>query len=268
TLDRAFETYVRWIEPLRAHWTARLPRPSETSDPAWNSTIRAKALDSLRGLLPAATRSSVGIFGTGQGYEALLLRMRRHPLAEVRDYGDRMLVELRKVIPAFLQRVDRADRGGVWSDYLDDARRATAQVAERLLAGHEPELRPEVTLTDFDPDGEVKVVAAALYASSSLPDDQLLDIARKMTADERARVLRAYVGERANRRHRPGRAFERTSYRFDVRCDYGSFRDLQRHRMLTIEWQDLTPELGYEIPSEVEAVGATDDWRRVMERSA
>src|SRR5213083_2011567 len=88
TLDRAFETYVRWIEPLRAHWTARLPRPSETSDPAWSSTIRAKALDSLRGLLPAATRSSVGIFGTGQGYEALLLRMRRHPLAEVRDYGD------------------------------------------------------------------------------------------------------------------------------------------------------------------------------------
>src|SRR5438034_2671409 len=177
TLDRAFETYARWIDPMLAHWGARLARPAGDSDAAWRATIRAKALDSLRGLLPAATRSSVGIFGTGQGYEALLLRMRRHPLAEVRDYGDRMLVELRKVIPAFLQRVDRADRGGVWSDYLDDARRATAQVAERLLAGHEPELRPEVTLTDFDPDGEVKVVAAALYASSSLPDDHLLALA-------------------------------------------------------------------------------------------
>src|SRR5215470_9750117 len=85
-LDRAFETYVRWIEPLRDHWTARLARPADMGDVAWRSTIRAKALDSLRGLLPAATRSSVGIFGTGQGYEALLLRMRRHPLAEVRDY--------------------------------------------------------------------------------------------------------------------------------------------------------------------------------------
>src|SRR6266700_4602614 len=179
-LDRAFETYGRWIEPLRAHWAARLPRPSGTSDTAWNSTIRAKALDSLRGLLPAATRSSVGIFGTGQGYEALLLRMRTHALAEVRDYAESMLVELRKVIPAFLTRLDRSDRGGAWSRYLEATRQGTAEVAARLLAGLEPEPRGEVTLTDFDPDGEIKVVAAALYASSRLPDDQLVAVARKL----------------------------------------------------------------------------------------
>src|SRR5512146_2399377 len=118
TLDRAFETYVGWIEPLRAHWTARLPRPSGTSDTAWTSTIRAKALDSLRGLLPAATRSSVGIFGTGQGYEALLLRMRAHPLREVKEYAELMVVELKNVIPAFLRRLERPERGGVWSRYL------------------------------------------------------------------------------------------------------------------------------------------------------
>src|SRR5262249_56185533 len=129
THDRAFETYVRWIDPLRDHWASQLTRTADVSDAAWRSTIRAKALDSLRGLLPAATRSSVGIFGTGQGYEALLLRMRRHPLAEVRDYADRMIVELRKVIPAFLQRVDRPDRGQVWSDYLADTRRDTGGTA-------------------------------------------------------------------------------------------------------------------------------------------
>jgi thymidylate synthase ThyX len=268
TLDRAFETYVGWIEPLRAHWTVRLPRPSGASDTAWNSTIRAKALDSLRGLLPAATRSSVGIFGTGQSYEALLLRMRRHPLTEIRDYADRMMVELRKVIPAFLQRVDRADRGGVWSDYLDDARRTTAQVAERLLAGLEPEPRPEVTLTDFDPDGEIKVVAAALYASSRLPDDQLLAIARKLGPEERQQVLDAYVGKRTNRRHKPGRAFERTAYRFDVLGDYGAFRDLQRHRLLTLEWQPLTTRHGWVASEEIETVGALPDWRRVMDDAA
>ncbi len=267
-LDRAFETYGRWIEPLRAHWAARLPRPSGTSDTAWNSTIRAKALDSLRGLLPAATRSSVGIFGTGQGYEALLLRMRRHPLAEVRDYADRMMVELRKVIPAFLQRVDRPDRGGVWSDYLDEARRTTAQLAERLLVGLEPEPRPEVTLTDFDPDGEIKVVAAALYASSRLPDDQLLAIARKLGPEERHQVLDAYVGKRTNRRHKPGRAFERTAYRFDVLGDYGAFRDLQRHRLLTLEWQPLTTRHGWVFSEEIETAGALPDWRRVMDDAA
>src|SRR6266571_1939615 len=268
TLDRAFETYARWIEPMREHWAARLPKPARDSEAAWNSTIRAKALDSLRGLLPAATRSSVGIFGTGQGYEALLLRMRRHPLAEVRDYADRMMVELRKVIPAFLQRVDRPDRGGVWSDYLDEARRTTAQLAERLLVGLEPEPRPEVTLTDFDPDGEIKVVAAALYASSRLPDDQLLAIARKLGLEERHQVLDAYVGKRTNRRHKPGRAFERTAYRFDVLGDYGAFRDLQRHRLLTLEWQPLSVRHGWVVGPEIEEAGALADWTRVMDASA
>jgi thymidylate synthase ThyX len=112
------------------------------------------------------------------------------------------------------------------------------------------------------------VVAAALYASSSLPDDQLLTIARRMTSAARQSVLRAYNGERANRRHRPGRAFERTRYRFDILTDYGAFRDLQRHRLLTIEWQTLTPDHGYVEPAAIEEAGAVADWRAVMDRSA
>jgi hypothetical protein len=111
------------------------------------------------------------------------------------------------------------------------------------------------------------VVAAALYAASDLPDDQLLALARRMSADERAAVLRAYVGTRGNRRHKPGRAFERTAYRFDVLADYGAFRDLQRHRMLTLEWQPLTPRHGYVEPDAVEDAGAHDEWREVMEAS-
>ncbi len=268
TLDRAFETYARWIDPMLAHWGARLARPAGDSDAAWRATIRAKALDSLRGLLPAATRSSVGIFGTGQGYEALLLRMRTHPLAEVRDYASLMLEELRKVIPAFLTRLDRPERGGAWSRYLETARRETGELAGRLLAGLEPEPRGEVTLTDFDPDGEIKVVAAALYASSRLPDDQLLAVARKLGPEERRQVLEAYVGPRTNRRHKPGRAFERTAYRFDVLGDYGAFRDLQRHRLLTLEWQPLSTRHGWVASEEIEAVGALPDWRRVMDGAA
>jgi thymidylate synthase ThyX len=267
-LDRAFETYARWIDPMREYWTRRLPRSPTDSDAAYRMTIRAKALDSLRGLLPAATRSNVGIFGTGQGYEALLLRMRAHPLQEVRDYADLMLVELRKVIPAFLKRVERPERGGVWSRYLAETARSTAQVAARLLEGVEPEPRPEVVLTDFDPEGEVKVIAAALYAASDLPDDQLLAVARKLGSDERRQVLEAYVGRRDNRRHKPGRAFERTAYRFDVLGDYGAFRDLQRHRLLTLEWQPLSPRHGYVTPEELDEAGALPAWTRVMEESA
>ncbi len=267
-MDRTFETYARWIDPMREYWMRRLPAPAGESDTAYRMTIRAKALDSLRGLLPAATRSNVGIFGTAQAYEALLLRMRAHPLREVRDYEALMLAELRKVIPAFLTRLERPERGGVWARYLEDTREATAAVAGRLLEGVEPEPRAEVTLTDFDPEGEVKVVAAALYAVSALPDDQLLAIARKLDDEARRQVLAAYVGERENRRHRPGRAFERTTYRFDVLTDYGAFRDLQRHRLLTLEWQPLTTRHGHVTPDELAEAGALADWNRVMEESA
>jgi thymidylate synthase ThyX len=244
------------------------PQGPEDSDFVYKMTIRAKACDTLRALLPAATRSNVGIFATAQAYEQLLLRMRADPLAEVRHYGDLMLTELRKVIPAFLTRVDLPDRGGQWSEYLQRTREQTATIAGELLAGVDHESRDEVTLTDFDPDGEIKVVAAALYSVSNLPDDQLLDEARKMSVEERSRLLRAYVGERLNRRHRPARAFERTSYRFDVLCDYGAFRDLQRHRLLTLEWQPLSPDYGYEVPPEIEAAGALSDWNGVLEASA
>ena len=267
-LDRAFETYARWIPALQDYWSARVAREPGQPEGPWKMTVRAKALDSLRGLLPAATRSNVGIFGTAQGYEALLLRMRAHPLREVQDYAALMLAELRKVIPAFLTRLERPERGGVWSRYLADTAAATRAVAADLLAGVEPEARPEVTLTDWDPEGEVKVVAAALYAASDLPDDQLLALARKLGPEERARVLAAYVGTRENRRHKPGRAFERTSYRFDVLGDYGAFRDLQRHRLLTLEWQPLSPRHGFAVPSELGDVGARADWLRVMEDSA
>ncbi len=268
TLDAAFDAYAKWIEPMQEHFRRRYPNTAHDPEPVYRAAVRAKALDTLRGMLPAATRSNVGIYGTGQAYEALLLRMRTSTLGEVRHYANLMLDELRKVIPAFLTRVDQPERGGRWSAYLAGRRAATTAVAGRLLSGVKEAPRPEVTLTDFDPEGEVKVVAAALYAASDLPDDQLLDVARRLSAHDRAAVLAAAVGDRANRRHKPGRAFERTSYRFDVLTDYGAFRDLQRHRMLTLEWQPLTTRHGYTEPEAIREAGALDDWQRVMDRSA
>jgi thymidylate synthase ThyX len=268
TLDAAFETYARWIPALEAHFRAKYPKSPDDSEAVYRSVIRAKALDTLRGLLPAATQSNVGLFGTGQAYEALLLRMFAHTLQEVRAYAHLMLGELREVIPAFLTRVDQPTRGGRWTEYLADTRRGFHSAAEPFVAQIAGEDRPEVALTDFDPDGEMKVVAAALYDTSALPDDQLVAAARHISPDDRAHLLRAYVGNRANRRHKPGRAFERTSYRFDILSDYGAFRDLQRHRMLTLEWQPLSTRHGFTEPAAIEEAGALADWRDVMDRSA
>jgi len=268
TMDAAFEVYARWIDPMRAWFEARYPKAPGDSDAVYRSAIRAKALDTLRGLLPAATQSNVGIYGTGQAYEALLLRMRAHPLAEARATADLMLAELRKVIPAFLTRVDQQERGVRWSRYMADTRERVLAEAARLTEGLAAGPAAEVTLSDFEPEGEVKVVAAALYESTSLPDEDLLALARRMTPDDRAAVLSAYVGDRANRRHKPGRAFERTSYRFDVLTDYGAFRDLQRHRLLTIEWQPLSTRHGFIQPEAIVEAGGDEEWQGVMQRSA
>jgi thymidylate synthase ThyX len=267
-LDLVFRTYGRMFDPLYAFFTERFPKHEGDSDFVYRSTITAKTCDTLRLLLPTATRSNLGIFATGQSYEHLLMRLAAHPLEEMREYGRMMGDELRKVIPAFLKRVDQEDRGVAWTRYWRDTRERVDHLAGRLLLGEGPEVRDEVTLVDFDPDGELKVAAAVLYAASDLPDDQLLDAARKMSREQLEELLRTSAGNRANRRHKPGRAWERTDYRFDIVCDYGAFRDLQRHRPLTIEWQRLSPSLGAQTPEAVDEAGLRGEWDRVLAASS
>jgi thymidylate synthase ThyX len=268
-LDDAFATYAKWFDSMQDHFGKKYLRREGVSVAVHKRTLRAKALDAVRGLLPAATLANVGIYGTGQAYEALLLRMRANPLREVQACADSMLSELRKVIPAFLRRVDLPDRGGRWSRYLQESRDDVERVVRQAL-GREVvvEAQPEVVLSDFDPEGEIKVVAAAMYAVTNLPDVELQRKARAMTHEQRLAVLKAYVGDRTNRRHKPGRAFERTSYRFDILGDYGAFRDLQRHRMLTLEWQRLSTDHGYTVAEAIGEAGGANDWTRVMDRSA
>ena len=266
--DRLFDIYGALL-PKMSDWARnRYPKDPGDSDFVYKQTIKAKACDAVRGILPASTLSNVGIYGTGQGYEQLLLRMRANPLPESQLYAQMMLDELRKVIPSFLTRVDRQDRGVAWSEYFGDTREATAAAVGDLFNDFGAEPAPLVTLTDFDPEGEDKVVAAICYSQTGMPERQIMDRVRKMSAEEKAVILRAYVGERKNRRHKPGRAFERTDYRFDVLSDYGAFRDLQRHRMLTIEWQQLTPNHGYDLPDAVVEAGAAPEFEDAMGLSA
>ena len=268
-IDRMFDIYSDLIPVMEQFFKDAVPKKTTDADIAYKMAIRAKALDSIRGLLPAASFSNVGIYGSGQAYEALLLRMRASGLPEARDYSNLMLTELRKVIPSFLKRVDLADRGQVTSKYLSDNASAMDEVSERLLdVSGDPATESSVDLVDFDPDAEVKLVTAMLYPTSPLSEREIVDQVHKMTVDERLSVIKAYVGDRTNRRHRPGRALERIDYRFDVLGDYGSFRDLQRHRMCTIEWQRLSTRHGYVMPDVIDMVRKTAQYTDVMQRSA
>jgi thymidylate synthase ThyX len=268
-MDRLFDSYATLVPRMRDFFQAHIPKNPADSDFIYRQALKAKAFDSVRGILPAASLSNVGIYGTGQAYEALLLRMRSHPLPEARSYADLMLTELRKVIPSFLKRVDLPDRGVEVSNYLADRRDAMEDVAARVFgADAAPVEAPTVELVDWDPDAEVKLVASMLYSYTNQPETVIEARVRAMSLDDRLEIMRAYVGQRHNRRHRPGRALERPTYRFDVLADYGAFRDLQRHRLLTIEWQALSPRHGYTRPEAVDAAGCASDFDRAMQRSA
>jgi len=265
-MDRMFDTYRELLPELTDWLTLRFPKTADDTDFVYRQAIRAKALDGLRGLLPASALSNLGIYASGQAYESLLLRMRAHPLPEVREYAELMLAELVKVIPSFLRRLDVPERGRAWTTYLADTRSATRALLDDDASV--AEVDEGVRLVDFDPDGELRVLEAIVFANSNVSHDVAARRVEAMTNEERRHLLGTYVGERKNRRHRPGRAFERTEYRFEVVSDYGAFRDLQRHRLLTIEWQPLTVDLGFDVPEVVEDAGLAERYRESLGRSA
>jgi len=273
-MDRLFDSYGELLPVMQSMFSERYPKGPDDSDFAWHRSVRAKAFDALRGMLPAGATSNLGIYASGQAYEALLIRMRAHPMPEARAYADLILTELRKVIPSWVKRVDVDDRGVAHSQYLEQNAHAMEQLAASIFKIEPPPFRPaaggdpEVALVDWDPDGEVKVVASMLYPYTQLPESVIQDRVQGMSTEERLEVVRRYTGERTNRRHRPGRALERCDYRFDVISDYGAFRDLQRHRLLTVEWQDLTPAHGFTMPESVVDAGGEEPYTAAMERSA
>ncbi len=270
TMDRLFERYSHVVRAMSDYFQTRFPKGNQETRGAYRRATRARACDTARGLLPASTTSNLGIFATGQAYEALLMRMNASPLAEARDYSKMMLTELREVISGFLSRVDIEDRGVAWSGYfrrVADEMGALAGEDAGTFDGGEFDLESdEVRLLDSDPDAEVRIVAAALYPYSDRSEEELLRRALEMGEEERRRVILAYIGDRSNRRHKPGRGMERVYYRFDVLSDFGSFRDLQRHRMMTIDWQRLSVRHGYATPPEIEEVGkdVAATWHEAM----
>jgi thymidylate synthase ThyX len=267
-MDEIFSIYSRSLAEVEAWAAERWPRGEGEPEGAWQRSIRAKALDLLRGLLPAATLSHVGIYASGQAYEQLILRLLASPLPEAREYGGMILAELQQVMPSFVSRVERPDRGGEWISYLERRREQTERWVSRLGLGRrgEGEGLPSVELVHVD-GNEEDLLASCLFESANAPATEILARIDVLDREERAQLLAAMVGERANRRHRPGRGFEALRYRFEIVSDYGAFRDLQRHRMLTCQWQRLGPDLGAGVPDEVREAGAGDEFERALEIS-
>ena len=266
-MDELFGIYSRALPEVCAWAETEFPRAADEPPAAHARAIKAKSLDLLRGLLPASSLSHMGIFATGQTYEQLILHLLAHPLPEARDYGRMILEELGAVIPSFLTRVERPDRGGEWISYLEARTRAGAKWAHRLgLDAAEGPAGPSVTLLHTEGE-EDDLLAALLFEAGASSEERIRGTVANLDDDARATLLSDLVGRRENRRHRPGRGLESLRYRFEIVADYGAFRDLQRHRMLTIQWQSLTPDLGADVPEQVDQAGCGEEYRRALETS-
>jgi thymidylate kinase/thymidylate synthase ThyX len=267
-MDQIFDIYSKMVRDLTDYIARESDTPVSERDGAWKSAIRAQACDAVRPVLPVATKSTVGIYASGQALESLIMHLQSDELPEARAAGDQILEEARKLIPTFLERADKPDRGGATIAYRANTYKAVQELANAYLPQSLAAPVEEVQLTSFWPRNEIDLLPDMLYEHSSLPLKEIAAEVDGWTYDRKVQVFTAFIGERLNRRHKPGRALEKAHYSWDLICDYGIFRDLQRHRMVDdLEWQFLTPRYGYEMASLVEDADLTDQFEACFDLS-
>lgn len=268
TLDEVFDTYSHMVKRLTDYVRHHSSVPKNEQDSAWKSATRAQACDAARAVLPVATKSTVGIFASGQAMESLIMRLLSDTLPEANKAGQQILSESRKVIPSFLERVDMDERGVLTMGYQATTRENTKRLAGEILKNGISGDTEAVNLTDYWPKNELEVAADALFEHTSLSISEIRDQLETLSVAKKKKIIQTYIGERFNRRHKPGRAFEKIHYSFDILCDYGIFRDLQRHRMVDdLQWQLLTPRYGYEIPDLIQDAGLSEEFEKCFELS-
>lgn len=260
--DYQFSAHVKSFNAVHDLVIQKNPKKENESDIAFSQSRRAKALDITRDLLPAAAKTNVGIVTNMRTAENLIFKLFSAGYQEASEIGEELHAELSKLAPPFMKRV-KNEHGKAQVAYLNDRSEKIRALASQLLGGYEPISAPEVTLVKFS-SLEDQVVSRILYEGSNLPLAQIRDKAMLMKDSEKKMVIDAYLGNRDNRRQKPGRAFEDYEFVFDIKGKFAIYRDLQRHRMQSQMRQLLTTELGYSIPSEVKEVGLEGEWRDVM----
>ncbi len=242
--------------------------PKKDQDGAWRTATRAQACDAVRPVLPVAAQATVGIYASGQALESLIMHLLSDELPEARQTGQKILAEARKVMPTFLERADKPDRGGALTAYKANTYNAVKQLSFKYLPPHYGQQDEPVILTQVWPRNELELVPDMLYEHSNLALEQIQKEVNKWPMEKKEEVFKSYIGERLNRRHKPGRAIEKAHYSWDLLCDYGIFRDLQRHRIVdAFEWQALTPRYGFDVPPLIDEAGLVEDYNKCFDLS-
>ncbi len=264
TNEMLFDTYskiVREIQPV-----LKKIYPGDETESAYKATIRAKACDIARSLLPLSAKTNMGVYGDGRALEYLLTNMLADPLDEVVTIGNELHEALRQIIPAFVKRATN-ERGDVYRKYLQE----TKGPLNDLRSNYEVTLReyesPQVRMVDSDPRAIEKIIAALLYEYTDMEYQAAYDEAMHLSMDEKEVLLRQLGKHRANRHHKPLRAVEEPYFAFEIIADWGVYKDLMRHRMMTRHKKMFTSELGYYVPYEIKMTGYTNLFCEAMNKA-
>jgi len=253
--DLLFDTYSQLIVQMAKIEQEKFPREEQVSERAYASTIRAKVCDILRGILPSSTLTNAGFYGNGRAFEYLLVKMYASQLSESQSVGKQAHKELSKVIPSFVKRAD--DRyGREMQAYFTSVRSKISEISENYQQEKKAgESAAHVSLVEFDTEAESKMAAAILFPHLHAELDEVKALVARMPQEEKKALISSYIGQRLNRRQKPGRAFEAADYTFCVTGNFGMYRDLHRHRVLTQERQLLTTKHGFDMPQELVDAG-------------
>lgn len=268
TCNRLFTVYSELIPPLTEALGKKFPQEPDVSKVAYTAALRAKVLDCLRGLLPASALTNMGVYGNGRFFEGLIRKLHFNSLSEMQEIGKKSYTELAKVIPSFVRRSDLSHRHHLsFSAFNEKMNEELKNLSDSHCPPVEKMGKPGVRLLDYDPKSPAKVAAALLFphCQSSLVD--LDEYCAKLPKDEVAQILEAAATHRENRRHKSPRALEFATVTFEIVADFGIYRDLQRHRILSQERQLLTCDYGYYVPADLEDEEMQQRYREVIEEA-
>lgn len=266
TCNHLFATYGKLIGPLTEMMEKKFPKQQDVSQAAYVAALRAKVLDCLRGLLPASALTNMGVFGNGRFFEGLIQKLNACNLSEMQETGKKMYQELSKVIPSFIRRGEQTHKYQVaFTAFQEQMQSELDSLKDEHCENIAPMKEPGVRLINYDPESSYKVAAALLFANSSCSLAEIQDYCEKLPKESLIRILDAASNARENRRMKSPRALEHASFTFEIVADFGVYRDLQRHRMLTQERQLLTCNNGYYVPEEILGTEMEKDYREAME---
>ncbi len=234
----------------------------------YKGSTKAKALDILRGLLPASTLTNVGITGNGRAFEYLLTILGSSELKEEQDLASKMKKELDTTIKSFVRRAD--DKyGKAFQKYLKEVKNTSRKITLKEIKPN-PKKGTVTKLVDYESENHAidKIITGIMYEQSpSTSYQDILKHVKKMSKEKKNKIISEFVKTRTNRRHRPSRAFENVYYTFDLCNNFGMFRDFHRHRTLTLERQLLTTDHGYNIPNEIKILGIEKEFKDCMNKT-